>query len=121
MFEDSLTPCSSDTSPFRGTKGREARETLTRDEEKKSTKSCSRRDAESVEKLKTKTMGREGKGRERKGREAGFVVVPVHVVFLVSQAAGTKEELGEKRRSKIKRRSMRRLFFCDGTAATTSI
>lgn len=69
MFEDSLTPCSSDTSPFRGTKGREARETLTRDEEKKSTKSCSRRDAESVEKLKTKTMGREGKGREGKGRE----------------------------------------------------
>lgn len=58
-----LVPAS-DTSPFRGTMRREAREILTRDEEKKSTKSCSRRDAESVEKLKTKRW--EGKGREGK-------------------------------------------------------
>lgn len=77
----------SDTSPFRGTMRREAREILTRDEKKKSTKSCSRRNAESIEKLKTKRW--EGKGREGKG--SGFVVVPVHVVFLVSQAVGMKE------------------------------
>lgn len=64
----------SDTSPFRGTKGREARETLTRDEEKKNTKSCSRGDAESVEKLKTKTMGKERKGRE--GKRSGFRCCP---------------------------------------------